>query len=184
MPSRCQATIWTYRNQYLQSHSVNGPQWFNMSAAQNVPRCFTASFLDLVPHLLETGLNPHKTALSMVYFRVSKTFLLYLLGSEAKVYCPPPPPPPPPPPQIMFNWRRPILTSFINLLKVRRPKWIFWCSGLFLALTHWGQDKMATMSQTALSNVFSWMKILEFRLRFQWILFLRFDSTIFYHWLR
>ena len=33
-------------------------------------------------------------------------------------------------------------------------------------LTHWGQDKMAAVSQTTLSNAFSWMKMLEFRLRF------------------
>ena len=26
-------------------------------------------------------------------------------------------------------------------------------------LTHWGQDKMAAILQTALSNVFSWMKM-------------------------
>ena len=33
-------------------------------------------------------------------------------------------------------------------------------------LTHWGRDKMAAVSQTTLSNAFSWMKMLEFRLRF------------------
>ena len=26
-------------------------------------------------------------------------------------------------------------------------------------LTHWGQDKMAAVSQTTLSNAFSWMKL-------------------------
>ena len=29
-------------------------------------------------------------------------------------------------------------------------------------LTHWGRDKMAAVSQTTLSNTFSWMKMLEF----------------------
>ena len=40
-------------------------------------------------------------------------------------------------------------------------------------LTHWGWDKMAAFSQTTLSNAFSWMKILEFRLKIHWSLFLR-----------
>ena len=32
-----------------------------------------------------------------------------------------------------------------------------------LFLTHWSRDKMAAISQTTLSNVSSWMKMLEFR---------------------
>ena len=44
-------------------------------------------------------------------------------------------------------------------------------------LTHCGRDKMAAVSQTTLSKAFSWMKILEFRLRFHWSLFLRSNST-------
>ena len=51
-------------------------------------------------------------------------------------------------------------------------------------LTHRGRDKMATVSQTTLSNAFSWMKMLEFRLRFHWSLFLRVQLTIFQHWFR
>ena len=39
-------------------------------------------------------------------------------------------------------------------------------------LTHWGRDKMDAVSQTTLSKAFSWMKMLEFRLRFHWSLFL------------
>ena len=46
-------------------------------------------------------------------------------------------------------------------------------------LTHWGRDKMA-----AISHAFSWMKMFEFRLKFHWSLFLRFQLTIFQHWLR
>ena len=52
-------------------------------------------------------------------------------------------------------------------------------SSLFLGtqeLRHWGQDKMAAIIQTTFSNAFSWMKIYEFRLRFQ--------LTIFQYWLR
>ena len=50
---------------------------------------------------------------------------------------------------------------------------LYWC-----LLTHWGRDKIAAVSQTTLSNAFSWMKMLEFRLRFHWNLFLRMQSTI------
>ena len=51
-------------------------------------------------------------------------------------------------------------------------------------LTHWGRDKMAAISQTTLSNAFSWIKILEFRLKFHWNLLLRVQLTIFQHWFR
>ena len=53
-----------------------------------------------------------------------------------------------------------------------------------ILLTHWGQDKMAAVSQTTLSNAFSWMKMLEFRLKFHWSLFLRVQLTISNHWFR
>ena len=51
-------------------------------------------------------------------------------------------------------------------------------------LTHWGRDKMAAISQTTFQDAFSWMKMHEFRLRFHWSLFLRFELTIFQHWFR
>ena len=38
--------------------------------------------------------------------------------------------------------------------------------------------------QTTLSNAFSWMKILEFRLKFHWRLSLRVQLTISQHWFR
>ena len=41
---------------------------------------------------------------------------------------------------------------------------------------------MADFSQTTLSNAFSWMKILEFRLQIHWSLFLRVLLTTFQHW--
>ena len=50
--------------------------------------------------------------------------------------------------------------------------------------THWGRDKMDASSQTTFSNAFSWMKMHEFRLRFHWSSFLRFELTIFQHWFR
>ena len=51
-------------------------------------------------------------------------------------------------------------------------------------LTHWGRDKMAAISQTTLSNPFSWMKMFEFRLKFHWSWFPRVQLTIFQHWFR
>ena len=51
-------------------------------------------------------------------------------------------------------------------------------------LTHWGRDKMAAVSQTTLSNAFSFMKMSEFRLRFHWSLFLRVQLTIIQDWFR
>ena len=66
-----------------------------------------------------------------------------------------------------------------------------WPHGLFYKrytlnqyLTHRGRDKMAAISQTTLSSAFSWMEMFEFRLKFQWSLFIRVESTIFQHWFR
>ena len=52
------------------------------------------------------------------------------------------------------------------------------------ALTYWGRDLIATISQTTFSNAFSWMKMYEFRLKFHESLFLSFELTIFSHWFR
>ena len=52
------------------------------------------------------------------------------------------------------------------------------------SLTHWSRDKMDAISQTTLSNAFSWMKMLEFRLTFHWSLFRRVELTISQHWFR
>ena len=49
-----------------------------------------------------------------------------------------------------------------------------WESRARVNLTHWGRDKLDAISQTIFSNAFSWIKMLEFRLRFHWCLFLRF----------
>ena len=58
------------------------------------------------------------------------------------------------------------------------------CRVLCCGLTHWGRDKMDAVSQTTLSKAFSWMKMLEFRLRFHWSFFLRVQLTIVQHWFR
>ena len=50
-------------------------------------------------------------------------------------------------------------------------------------LTHWGRNKNTAILRT-FSNVFSWMKMYEFWLKFHWILFLRVQLTIFQHWFR
>ena len=64
------------------------------------------------------------------------------------------------------------------LIKVRVN--IDWCC----FSSHWGRHKMAAVSQTTAWNVCSWMKMLEFRLRFHWSLFLRVQLTIIQHWFR
>ena len=46
------------------------------------------------------------------------------------------------------------------------------------SLTHWGWDKMDVVSQTTLWNAFSWMKMLEFRLKFHWSLFLNIPALV------
>ena len=55
---------------------------------------------------------------------------------------------------------------------------------MHFCLTHWGRDKMADISQTTFSNVFSSMKVYEFRLKFHWSWLLRIKWTIFQHWFR
>ena len=51
-------------------------------------------------------------------------------------------------------------------------------------LTYWGRDKMADISQTTFSNVFSSMKMFEFRLKFHWSLFLSVQLKVVQHWFR
>ena len=46
------------------------------------------------------------------------------------------------------------------------------------ALTHWGRDKMAAIFLTTFWNVFSWMKMYEFRLRFHWNVFIGSDNGL------
>ena len=45
-------------------------------------------------------------------------------------------------------------------------------TNIIAILTHWGRDKMAAISQPTFSNLFSWMKMLELRLKFHWSLLL------------
>ena len=57
-------------------------------------------------------------------------------------------------------------------------------STVLCPLTHWGRDQIDAISQTTFSNAFSRMKMKKIRLGFQWSLFVRFELTIFQHWLR
>ena len=50
--------------------------------------------------------------------------------------------------------------------------------------THWGRDKIEAILQTTFSNAISWMKMFEFRLKFQWSLFLKVQLKIFQHCFR
>ena len=55
---------------------------------------------------------------------------------------------------------------------------------IHMVLTHWGRDEMDNISQTTFSNVFSSMKMFEFRLKFHWRLFPRVQFTICQPWFR
>ena len=56
----------------------------------------------------------------------------------------------------------PYFTGFVSLGIVRYH--------IYTSLTHRGQDNMAAISQTTLSNAFSLMKMLDFRLKIHWSL--------------
>ena len=73
--------------------------------------------------------------------------------------------------------------SFNKMHLKMSVKWRPFCLGLN-ELTHWGWDKMDAISQTTHLNTFSWMKMLEFRLKFHWSLFLRVQLTISQYWFR
>ena len=53
-----------------------------------------------------------------------------------------------------------------------------------LHLIHWGRDKMAAIFRTTFTNVFSWMKMYKFRLKFHCSLFQRVQLRISQHWFR
>ena len=49
-----------------------------------------------------------------------------------------------------------------------------WLHDLYIYVNKWGRDKMDAIFAT-FSNAFPWMKMHEFRLRYHWSLFLRFE---------
>ena len=60
----------------------------------------------------------------------------------------------------------------VLLFEIRFELILFWFqeTNFTKGLTHQDQDKMAAISQTTISNTFSWMKMLEFQLKFHWSL--------------
>ena len=76
------------------------------------------------------------------------------------------------------------LTRYLMGSVVTWASWRLKSPATRLWLTHWGRDKMDVISQTTLSNAFSWMTMVEFRLRFHWSLFIRVQLTIIHHWFR
>ena len=52
-----------------------------------------------------------------------------------------------------------------------------------LPFTYWGWDKIVAILQTTFSNTFL-IKVYEFRLKSHWIVYLRWQLTIFQHWFR
>ena len=89
-----------------------------------------------------------------------------------------------------------ILNIFFRFLTVLRHGWLLnfiaksypvmekHCHGFKVIWTHWGRDEMNNISQMTFSNVFSSMKMFEFRLKFHWSLFPRVQLTMFQHWFR
>ena len=70
----------------------------------------------------------------------------------------------------MLKIRRPLGRLIFNMGIAIPGKTVFLIeTAPCCSLTHWGRDKMAAISQTTLSIAFSWMKILEFRLNFQFV---------------
>ena len=83
-----------------------------------------------------------------------------------------------------------LLLSDVFMVHVWDLRCVLVCHHLFtffrelIHLTHWGWDKMAAISQTTFWNAFSLMKILVFRIKFDWSLFLRVQLTIIQYWCR
>ena len=73
-----------------------------------------------------------------------------------------------------------------QLICSRYCHWSVWNSRITLCdtllgfcLTHWGWDKITTISHTSFSNAYSWIKMFEFQLKFHWSLFPRAQLTQF-----
>ena len=80
-------------------------------------------------------------------------------------------------------------TCVLEATTIQGQHWWYWLregrnGGTQLGWTHWDRDKMAVIFHTTFSNLFSWMKIYESRLRFHWNLFLGVSLTIFHDWFR
>ena len=67
----------------------------------------------------------------------------------------------------MMLWQGRTGSSLVKLMACKSL-----LQAMMTALTHWGRDKMAAIFRTTFLNAFSWMKMLKFRLRNHWNLFL------------
>ena len=92
-----------------------------------------------------------------------------------------------------FPTQRPVTRSFDVYFDLRLNKrlckqsWDWWFVTLLCPLWRHSNvplDNIAATSQTTFSNALSWMKILDFWLKFHWNLFLRVQLTITQHWFR
>ena len=61
------------------------------------------------------------------------------------------------------------VSAYVNSVRVTH---LLWTKLQTTILTYWGRDTMATLSQTAQWNAFSWMKMFKFGLKFHWNRFL------------
>ena len=93
-------------------------------------------------------------------------------------------------PQFYLSGKRPIQddtcialhTSTICILSCS-SEYIFELQEI-TSLTHLTPDKMAAISQTTCSNIFSWMKISEFQIEYYWNMFLGVSLTTWKHWFK
>ena len=91
-----------------------------------------------------------------------------------------------------FPTQRPVTRSFDVFFDLRLNKplskqpWGWWFETLWRSLWRHRNalDKMTAISQTILSDAFSWMKSFVFWFKFRWSLFLRVQLTISQQWFR
>ena len=72
-----------------------------------------------------------------------------------------------------------------NISQMEWPKqWVILRNKLWHPVNILRRGKIAAIVQTTFWNAFPWMKMYEFRLKFHWTLFQRFQLTISQHWFR
>ena len=86
-------------------------------------------------------------------------------------------------------WRHHVSYGITGSINGFSPVWwlVIIQTNAVIFLAQWGRDKMAAISQTTYSNVFSWIEMLEFRLKFHWSLSLDVqltNITTYQYWFR
>ena len=79
----------------------------------------------------------------------------------------------------LVKWRSLCLGFSVSHWPISRLVWVGWAS----LINSLRPRQMDAISQTTSSSAFSWMKMFEFRLKFQWS-DLRVQLTLFQHWFR